>query len=78
MERDGIDLSQIVWYEGDSDPEPCAVCGRDTRAASVERATFCGCVYDADGNIVKECDCRTNELLICGPCQGEAIEGMWG
>lgn len=39
MEHVGIDLSNIAWYEGPRDPEPCAV---------------------------------------CGPCQGEAIEGMWG
>ena len=74
----GLDLSKVTWFDGGPrDPEPCSICARDTRATPVKRTWFCGCVFDADGNVVVECDCPTNELLICGPCLGEAYEGVW-
>jgi hypothetical protein len=73
-----LDTGRIVWFDGGPrDPEPCSICAVDTRATPVKRAWFCGCVFDADGNAVVECDCPTNELLVCGPCLGEACEGVW-
>jgi hypothetical protein len=78
MEHDGIDLSNIVWYEGPRDPEPCAICACDTRATRVKRAWFCGCVFDEEGDLVVECDCSATQLLICGPCLHDSCESVWG
>ena len=71
-----LDLSKVTWFEGPRDPEPCTICARDTRGKPVKPATFCGCVYK-DGLLIEACECPTNELLICGPCLGQAYEGLW-
>jgi hypothetical protein len=73
----GLDLSKVTWFAGPRDPEPCTIFARDTRSTTVERAWFCGCVFDEAGNLIDACECPTNELLVCGRCWAEAYEGVW-